>query len=167
MKVVHSTSILMTTSVLVACGGGGGGGGDSADTANAAGGNSAQQTVTETPVVAEPVIQQGDVTTAELLVDRAYTLKQEFPLAIDVTPTDQAVSYLSICSEFDLDQPEYAINYDSCLIRTAVDGPASYTLQVPNAVETLVAVRWQYEAGTEPVYSFWDREQDGDAFSVR
>jgi hypothetical protein len=164
MKLVHITLILMTASVLVACGGGGGG--ESVDTANAVGLGAAQLIVTETPAVSEPVIQQGNVTTAELFVDRAYTLKQERPLAIEVSPTDQAVSYLSICSEFDLDQPGYAINYDSCLIRSAVDGPASFTLQVPNAVEALVAVRWHYEAGTEPVYSFWDREQGGDMFSV-
>lgn len=164
MKLVHITSILITASVLVACGGGGGG--ESGDTGNAVGLGTGLLTVTETPAVSEPLIQQGDVITAELLVDRAYTLKQERPLAIEVTPTDQALSYLSICSEFDLDQPGYAINYDSCLIRSAVDGPASYTLQVPNGVAALVAVRWHYEAGTEPVYSFWDREQGGDMFSV-
>lgn len=165
MKLVHITSILVAASVLVACGGGGGGG-EVAVSVNSAGVDTDQVTFTDTAVVSESAVQQGDVATAELLVDRAYTLKQELPLAIQVKPSDQLVSYLSICSEFDLAQPGYAIDYDSCLIRAAVDGPASYKLQVPNAVQTLVAVRWHYEAESDPVYSFWDREQDGADFSV-
>ncbi len=88
-------------------------------------------------------------------------------VALEVSPSDQAASYLSVCSEFDPNQTGYAINYDNCLIRTAIEGPANFSVQVPNAVNSLIAVRWYYEAGSEPVYSFWTRERDGDIFSIR
>jgi len=166
MKYANIGALLVTASFLVACGGGGGGGTEAAGAPSTENTNTETAAVTETPQVTAPLVQQGEVSTAELLVDREYTLNQEFPLALDVNPADRAQSYLSVCSDFDRNKADYAINYNSCLIRTAIDGPAGFNLQVPNAVGELIAVRWHYEGGSEPVYSFWTREQDGDTFSV-
>ncbi len=162
--------LIMSVALLTACGGGGGGGGGGGEEpASETAQNSPAETVAApaTAPPSPPVVQQGEVTTAELLVERDYTLKQESTLALEVSPSDQAASYLSVCSEFDPNQTGYAINYGNCLIRTAIEGPANFSVQVPNAVNSLIAVRWYYEAGSEPVYSFWTRERDGDIFSIR
>ncbi len=166
MKTTMRLSLITAAALLTACGGGGGGGGGDSAPAAADTSATASAATTETSAPEPAEAQQGDVTTAELLVERGYTLAQEFPLQVAVDPSEAQASYLSICTEFDADATTYGINYDSCLLRTAVDGPAAFELLVPNAVSELIAVRWPYDTSAEPVFTLWQRSVAGDSFNV-
>lgn len=171
MKAKQHYLLTAMTIALIGCGGGGGGGSDSpateSSTAEAISAPEAmlQETIDETaPLV---VSAQGDVATADLRVDRDFTLAQQSSLDIVVEQPGSDPSYLSVCTDFSESSSGYSVNYDSCVLRTAITDASTFSIAVPNDINAVLAVRWFYSDTQAPSFSLWERQTANTTLLVR
>ena len=67
-------------------------------------------------------------------------------------------SFLSICPESADGIDVNNLNYDSCIIRAALDdNPTAFKLMLPNHIDKLVAIVWFYQDGKQPLVAEWQR----------
>ncbi len=151
-------ALLATTLLtLSACGGGGGGGSGDSATGNAGGtGGSNTGNADGTGNSVNQVQEMKDLSIA-----RANELRAVTELNIEVRVT-AARSYLSICPDPGAEITVSSLDYDSCLVRSPLDGSSrSFTLDLPNHVDQLVAILWFYDAGKQPLIQRWQRNSGG------
>ncbi|WP_434930587.1 hypothetical protein ACRWQM_15830 [Shewanella sp. HL-SH5] len=146
---------------LTACGGGGGS--DSAPAVQVTPPATTPPTTTPpttvtppippTPPVVEPVPDPTSLD--DLIVDPDFDLQAAFTLSINVDIASGKRGYFSLCDKFEQQGQTISVNYESCLLRGALDnGQLSESLLVANHQRDLMAVVWFYD-GNQPQYLHW------------
>lgn len=157
MKLTNIISLFIISLLMVGCGGGSGDSSSSDPVVK----------IVEEPVV-EPhlVIVEPDpnaiyATTAELIASKSFLFEQEYELAINYKNDDNRNVYLSVCSDFSDEEDWVNVNYNSCLLRTSIEGDYAGTVIVANDKHRLVMAVWYFDDPKNPRYVVW--ENDGDA----
>jgi|GEM_PF-793374 len=173
MKYTTFLFVLIAYSSLIACGGGGSsasGGGDVAVV-------NPTPVPTTTPTTTVPVVVEPEPTlaptpepvfvepnpdavydsTAELIVPSVFTFEQEYPLSVEVSIAANRKAYISICSDFNREGDGVTVNYDSCLLRTSIEGDFNGELTVPNDKSTLVMAIWYLDEPESPRFEEWQK----------
>ena len=165
MKLSTITLIFMMSLLMVACGGGGGGS-TSAPTPAAVIEEPAQPEVEEPVVivVVEPELEPDPNaiydTTAELVAAKSFLLEQEYELTVSYHNVDNRSAYVSVCTEFTEGPNGIKVNYNSCMLRTSINGAYSGTLTVANDQNRLVMAIWYLDDTKNPRYEIWDNDSD-------
>jgi len=163
MKLSNITLIFMMSLLMVACGGGGGGS-TSAPTPAAVIEEPTEPEVEEPTVivVAEPELDPNAIydATAELIVSKSFLLEQEYELAVSYQNVDNRSAYVSVCTEFTEGQNGIKVNYNSCMLRTSINGDYSGTLTVANDQNRLIMAIWYLDDTKNPRYEIWDNDSD-------
>lgn len=145
---------------LSACGGGGGGD-EGAPAAQVTPPATTPPTTTPTapaptpptPPVVEPVPDPTSLD--DLVVDPDFDLQAAFTLSINVDIASGKRGYFSLCDKFEQQGQTISVNYESCLLRGALDnGQLTESLLVANHQRDLMAVVWFYD-GNQPHYVHW------------
>jgi hypothetical protein len=163
---------------MLSCGGGSG------DSTTADSVVSAEAVVVESPTVVvvadvdvdavEPILAIDIVepdpnaiyeSTAELIASKSFLLEQEYELAISYKNADDRDAYLSVCTDFTEGEGGIKVNYNSCLLRTAIESDYASTLTVANDKHRLVMAIWYFDDMKNPKYTIW--ENDGDSKAIR
>jgi hypothetical protein len=133
--------------------------------------STAALTLVEDPlaVVAMPPeksLDQGAVATSDLRVPAGYSFKQTYDLEVVVANSQERVGYLSVCSDFSQQEQEqgYAVNYANCQLRAALEGDFAATLELPNNVNSIIAVVWYFDTDKPAAFAVWEKD---DAAELR
>lgn len=160
MKLTNIISLSVMSLLMVGCGGG-----DSST-------SDPVVKIVEEPVAVQPqlVIVEPDpnaiyATTAELIASKSFLLEQEYELVINYKNDDNHYVYLSVCTDFTEGKEEITVNYNSCLLRTSVEGDYAGTVIAANDKHRLVMAIWYFDNPKNPRYVVW--ENDGDAKGVK
>ena len=164
MKLSNITLISMMSLLMVACGGGGGS--TSVPTPVAVIEEPAEPEIEEPVVVVETELEPDPNaiydTTAELVAAKSFLLEQEYELAVSYHNVDNRSAYVSVCTDFVEGQNGIKVNYNSCMLRTSINGAYSGTLTVANDQNRLVMAIWYLDDTKNPRYEIWDNDTDTD-----
>jgi hypothetical protein len=187
MKLTKSALLIILTSFLYSCGG------DSDETtanattpasvAPAAATTPAPEspvtTVTPAPVplpvpeviteVVEEVLPDPDAiyeSTADLVVATSFLLEPEYQLAVSYNNAEKREVYLSICSDFAESDAGMKVDYNSCLLRTAIKENFSSTIAVANDKLSLVMAIWYFDDMNNPRFEVWEND-GGDQSALK
>jgi hypothetical protein len=160
MKLINIFAISIIGLFMVACGGGGGG-----DSSTPSSPSVPTAPVIDVPIV--PIDDQPDPdatydSTAELIVSKSFLIEQEYELAVSYNSRS---AYLSVCTDFTEGQAGIKVDYNSCLLRTAVDNDYAGTLTVANDKNRLVMAIWYLDDAKNPRYEIW--ENSGDTNEIK
>lgn len=154
MKLTNIVVVSVISLSLVACGGGGG--------ASSAPSSTTATVLPEADVAVIDVIEpEPNViyeTTAELLVSKSFSLKQEYELAVSYKNDDSRSTYLSVCTEFTEGEKSIEVNYNSCLLRTSIEGDYTNMLTIANDKNRLVMAIWYIDDMENPRYEIWEND---------
>ncbi|WP_027874410.1 hypothetical protein [Spongiibacter marinus] len=171
MKNTMTLSSALIIATLTACGGGGGGGSSAAsETPSASSPSSAAPTGTTPSGDSSNEIANATpseaATTSELIVPTGFDLEQDYQLTISAHAADfgSENAYLSVCSNFSEANGSYDVDYSSCIMKATLSPQIERTLQIPNDVETLVAVVFALNGDNEPAFSQWQRSGDSEEY---
>ena len=104
---------------------------------------------------AESLPQERTLT--NLAIARENNLGSTRKLSVTVDMSSDR-SYLSICPSEGQAEEATTMSYDSCILRSPLsDGRETMALDLPNHIDSLVAVVWFYESNREPLTMHWDR----------
>ena len=67
---------------------------------------------------------------------------------------------MSVCSEFTEGKSGIKVNYNSCLLRTSIEGDYAGTLRVANDKNRLVMAIWYLDDTNNPRYEVWENDSD-------
>ncbi len=101
--------------------------------------------------------------TSELVAESSFLLEPEYELSIRYESKNISDAYLSICTEFELEGAITRVDYDSCLLRTSINGDYLGSLSVPNDKTRLVMAVWFFDKPESPEYNFWEKSGVNDA----
>ena len=90
-------------------------------------------------------------------------------LSITIADEGSAVErrYLNICSQFSEDNGEYSVSYDSCLLRTSIQGSNSgFDITISSSQQKLIAQVWPLNNGARPVNYHWSKSEDGNDWEI-
>ena len=157
--------LLVSTLVLTACGGGGGGGssepatsGDSGGGAGAGGGTDSGSGDGGTDGggsgTDNPGIGVDADNTTDLVVDADFTIQSTWKMVVDFdAPGVMGDTFLSVCSDYSSTPTGYDINFDSCVVRSAIsNGVFDGEVTVTNDIERLIGAMYYYDETTPPEY---------------
>jgi hypothetical protein len=114
----------------------------------------------ESSTVSDNVTATSPVAETSLRINPDNTLRSIEDLTIQAQ-VDAARSYLSICPDPGGELDVSTLNYDLCMVRTALDSNLKVIdLALPNHVDRLVAIVWFYEDGKAPLISTWQRNTE-------
>jgi hypothetical protein len=176
MRLTNITLLSIMSLLMLGCGGGSG------DSTTADPVVSAEAVVVESPTVVvvadvdavEPILAIDIVepdpnaiyeSTAELIASKSFLLEQEYELAISYKNDGNRDAYLSVCTDFTEGEGGIKVNYNSCLLRTAIESDYASTLTVANDNHRLVMAIWYFNDAKNPRYTIW--ENDGDTKNIR
>jgi hypothetical protein len=148
-KIRCLTLTLTMLATLISCGGGGSSGGST----TATGSVNATESDSE-------VRSLGD-----LEISRVSGLSTVSRLNIEIEMS-AGRSYLSVCPEPAGEIEVNTLDYNSCMIRAPINASRNvFELDVPNHLDSLVAVLWYYDTEKAPFVSRWQRNSaKGAAF---
>ena len=174
MRFIYIAIISIMSLLIAACGGGSGGDSSSSSTVERA---------SETPVtIIDPVvvaieeetiaiIEEPEIIvevkpdpdaiydkTSELIVAKSFLFEQEYDLSVSYNNDDNRSVYLSVCSDFTEGDDGVKVNYNSCLLRTSINGYYSNTLKVGNDKTRLVMAIWYLDDVKNPRYEVWKND---------
>jgi hypothetical protein len=151
-KISSFTLTLTMLATLISCGGGGSSGG-SGESSTSTGSVNATESDSE-------VRDMGD-----LEISRASGLSTVSRLNIEIEMSTGR-SYLSVCPEPAGEIEVNTLDYNSCMIRAPINASRNvFKLDVPNHLDSLVAVLWYYDTKKAPFVSRWQRNSaKGAAF---
>jgi hypothetical protein len=112
----------------------------------------------------EESLDQGAVATADLRVPAGYSFNQTYALALAVANQQQRAGYLSVCSDFSQQEQGYVVNYANCQLRVALEGDFAATLDLPNNVNSIIAVVWYFDTDQPADFAVWEKD---DALEAR
>ncbi len=169
MKLTKSVLLIILTSFFYGCGG------DSDETT--ANDTAPVTSVTPDPVdlsaetseVVEEVVPDPDAiydSTADLVVATSFLLEPEYQLAVSYVNTEKREVYLSICTDFAEGDAGMKVDYNSCLIRTAIKEDFSSTIAVANDKLSLVMAIWYFDDMNNPRFEVWENE-GGDQSALK
>jgi len=93
-------------------------------------------------------------------VDPDFDLQAALTLSINVDIASGKRGYFSLCDKFEQQGQTISVNYESCLLRGALDnGQLNESLLVANHQRDLMAVVWFYD-GNQPQYLHWQYATD-------
>jgi hypothetical protein len=171
MRLTNITLLSITSLLMLGCGGGSG------DSTTADPVTPVMALVESPAVVAdavEPILAIDIVepepnaiyeSTAELIASKSFLLEQEYELAISYKNDGNRDAYLSVCTDFTEGEGGIKVNYNSCLLRTAIESDYASTLTVANDNNRLVMAIWYFDDTKKPRYTIW--ENDGDTKDIR
>ena len=140
------TLTLTILATLIGCGGGGGGGGSD--------GSSGVSTADGSTNTAG----NGSRDLDDLQVNRDSRLSAISELDIKIEMSARR-SYLSICPGSDGAIDVNTLDYNSCMIRAAINTSNNeFKVSIPNHLDSLVAILWFYDTKKEPFVSHWQRQ---------
>lgn len=155
MKLTNIIVVSVISLSLVACGGGGG-------DASSAPSSTTATVLPEADVAVIDVIEPDPnaiyETTAELLVSKSFRLEQAYELAVSYKNEDNRSTYLSVCTEFTEGKQGIDVKYNSCLLRTSLEGDYANTLTVANDKNRLVMAIWYVDDMENPRYEIWEND---------
>ncbi len=139
--------------VLAACGGGGEstGGLDQPELGAA---NEAQAPANTTPLAAAP-LAAAPLNTSDIEVDVDFNLASSRSIDVDFDIADAEGTHasVSICTDYAQGGSAFDVNYDSCTVTADMfDGKFSHSMDVTHEFDSVVAVVWFLDPGTEPMY---------------
>lgn len=162
MKHTNVIVIPMMSLLMVACGGGG-----DASTPDpvVAVVDEVVLSVAVQPIVIDTVEPELDPdaiydTTAELVAAKSFLLEHEYELAVSYQSDERRSAYLSVCTEFTEGQYGIKVNYNSCLLRTSIEGDYAGTLKVSNDKSRLVMAIWYLDEIKKPRYEVWENNEN-------
>ena len=75
--------------------------------------------------------------------------------------------YLNICSQFSEVNGEFSVSYDSCLLRTSIQGSNSgFDITISSSQQKLIAQVWPLNNGARPVNYHWSKSEDGNDWKI-
>ena len=164
MKLTNIVLISTMNLLIVACGGGGGENETSTTTPPVLSAPDPVVAIVEEPVEEVEVVEVDPnatyETTAELVVARGFTIEQEYELTVSYKNDNNRSAYLSVCSEFTEGKSGITVNYNSCLLRTSIEGDYAGTLRVANDKNRLVMAIWYLDDTNNPRYEVWENDSD-------
>ncbi len=113
------------------------------------------------------VVPIEEQTTDDLVSNTTFEFTSGFDLIVTLMPFEGGgvQHFVNVCSDFELVDEEYVINYDSCKIRTAftIDKQV-FDVSLSSAETELIAQVWPVENDAIPLNYFWQRvEGDEDS----
>lgn len=178
MKSIYCLVVLAMCVWLAACGGGSSSGTESNqfdqssnETESAEGLPISEEVdLDESSTIDEPLRLEDDreplpeyASTSELVAESSFLLEPEYELTIRYESPNSSDGYLSICTEFELEGAITRVDYDSCILRTSINGDYLDTLSVPNDKTRLVMAVWFFDMPESPEYNFWEKSEVNDS----
>ncbi len=140
MKMMIRTAVFAGLLSLTACGGGGGGS-SSASTTPAPQSSSPDS----------PAPQSAPQSTKDLQVSARFDMQSTWTMDVLVALDLPEEGYLSICTDYTPRGGDYEIDFDSCLLRTALqDGEFRGKLTMNGATERLIGVLYFLDEARGP-----------------
>lgn len=167
MNKFNFTLVTLGAMLLTACGGGGSEG--SAPVSAPSGSSQTSTTTTTTtttPTTTAPQVPQENGAGA-LLIDTDFTLSVDVTVSLDINPTVEQGSYLTVCSY----DPQYdRVNRQACLFRGPIgDDGVREDVVLAHMDTELVAEIWQTVENYQPAQYRWSYEPSAveQKFTVR
>lgn len=110
-----------------------------------------------------------DQTTENLVSNTTFQFASGFELTVTLMPLGgESIKYfVNICSDFELVEEEYAINYDSCVIRAVFTTEKQvFDVSLSSAETELLAQVWPIENDAIALNYFWSRSEDGADWNI-
>jgi hypothetical protein len=90
---------------------------------------------------------------------------------LTITIIDEATSvarrYLNICSDFTDDNGTLSVSYESCPLRTSLQGQLStFEIVISSNQQELIAQIWPLHDGALPVSHRWSKSVDGNDWQI-
>jgi hypothetical protein len=75
--------------------------------------------------------------------------------------------YLNICGDFTDDNGEFKVNYDSCHLRTSLEGQHNeFKIVISSNQNSLIAQIWSFNDGAQPLDHHWSRSEVGNDWQI-
>lgn len=165
MKLTNIAAISMVVVLMGGCGGSSGGSSDSSSAPVPVEPQADEAAETNEQAESDVVALDPDAiydTTAELVVANSFLLKQEYEVNVGYQNDSGRSAYLSVCTRFTTDKDDIEVDYDSCLLRTSIDGDYAGTLTVANNQNSLVMAIWYFDDMENPRYEIWGSDSSAE-----
>ena len=107
--------------------------------------------------------------TDEIKVSSDFTFIGGETLSITIVDESSSIEtrYLNICSDFTDDIGELSVSYESCLLRTPLEGQNSnFEIVISSTQQELIAQIWTLQDGVPPVNQRWSRSENGSHWQI-
>jgi hypothetical protein len=75
--------------------------------------------------------------------------------------------YLNICSDFIDDNGEFKVSYESCHLRTSLEGQRNeFKVVISSNQNSLIAQVWSFKDGVQPLDHHWSRLEVGNDWQI-
>lgn len=167
MNKFNFTLVTLGAMLLTACGSGGSEGSSSVSSSTS---SSPTTTTTTTTTTTPPTTSQPEPTeegAGSLIIDNEFTLSVDVTVGLDINPTVEQGSYLTVCSY----DPQYdRVNRQACLFRGPIgDDGVREDVVLAHMDTELVAEIWQTVENYQPAQYRWSYEPSAveQKFTVR
>lgn len=98
--------------------------------------------------------------TKDLVSAKSFEIASEYELMINYKNESELSAYLSVCTDFTLQEEEVRVDYNSCLLRTSVETQYEATLTIPNDKKSVVMAIWYMDDIKNPHYAIWNNDAE-------